>query len=151
MQKLSQCKQDVKCDLWLSKRFKNMCKSFAIQIWIIFECWPWLKPRVHLFDSKIMWEKESCCILVVFLQKWVISSVSAKCSIIDIGQDPYRSCGPEAFCKKFKMPTKFTGKHLRQGLSFDKATSFDWNFIKKEVLVQVFSCEFCEIFKNTVF
>ena len=23
------------------------------------------------------------------------------------------------------------------------------NFIKKEILAQVFSCEFCEIFKNT--
>ena len=25
------------------------------------------------------------------------------------------------------------------------------NFIKKETLAQVFSCEFCEIFKNTLF
>ena len=25
------------------------------------------------------------------------------------------------------------------------------NFIKKETLAQVFSCEFCEIFKNTYF
>ena len=25
------------------------------------------------------------------------------------------------------------------------------NFIKKETLAQVFSCEFCEIFKNTFF
>ena len=25
------------------------------------------------------------------------------------------------------------------------------NFIKKEILTQVFSCEFCEIFKNTFF
>ena len=25
------------------------------------------------------------------------------------------------------------------------------NFIKKETLVQVFSCDFCEIFKNTFF
>ena len=25
------------------------------------------------------------------------------------------------------------------------------NFIKKETLVKVFSCEFCEIFKNTFF
>ena len=25
------------------------------------------------------------------------------------------------------------------------------NFIKKETLVEVFSCEFCEIFKNTFF
>ena len=24
-----------------------------------------------------------------------------------------------------------------------------WNFIKKETLAQVFSCEFCKIFKNT--
>ena len=26
-----------------------------------------------------------------------------------------------------------------------------YNFIKKETLAQVFSCEFCEIFKNTFF
>ena len=26
-----------------------------------------------------------------------------------------------------------------------------WNFIKKEALVQVFSCEFCEISKTTIF
>ena len=26
-----------------------------------------------------------------------------------------------------------------------------FNFIKKETLAQVFSCEFCEIFKNTFF
>ena len=25
-----------------------------------------------------------------------------------------------------------------------------WNFIKKETLAQVFSCEFCEICKNTI-
>ena len=33
---------------------------------------------------------------------------------------------------------KFTGKHL-------------CNFLKKETLAQVFSCEFCEIFKNIFF
>ena len=26
-----------------------------------------------------------------------------------------------------------------------------WNFIKKETLAQVLSCEFCEIFQNTFF
>ena len=26
-----------------------------------------------------------------------------------------------------------------------------WNFIKKDSLAQVFSCEFCEIYKNTFF
>ena len=37
--------------------------------------------------------------------------------------------------------TKFTKKHLRQRLSFNKV-------IKKETLTQVFSCEFCKIFKS---
>ena len=39
--------------------------------------------------------------------------------------------------------TKFTGKHLRQRLFLIK--------LQKESLAQVFSCEFCEIFKNTFF
>ena len=38
--------------------------------------------------------------------------------------------------------TKFTGKHLCQSLFFNKV-------IKKETVAQVFSCEFCEISKNT--
>ena len=37
---------------------------------------------------------------------------------------------------------KFTGKHLCQSLFFNKVA---------ETLAQVFSCEFCEIFKNTFF
>ena len=41
--------------------------------------------------------------------------------------------------------TKFTGKHLRQSLFFN------YNFIKKETLAKVFSCEFCETSKNTFF
>ena len=41
---------------------------------------------------------------------------------------------------------KFTGKHLCQSLFFNKVA-----VIKKEVLAQVFSCDFCEISKNTFF
>ena len=40
---------------------------------------------------------------------------------------------------------KFTGKHLCQSLFFDKAA------VKEESLAQVFSCEFCEISKDTFF
>ena len=47
--------------------------------------------------------------------------------------------------------TKFTGKHLSQSLFFNKVAGGACNFIKKESLAQVFSCEFCEISKNTVF
>ena len=38
---------------------------------------------------------------------------------------------------------KFTGKHLCQSLFFNKVAGL--NFIKKETLEQVFSCEFYEI------
>ena len=44
--------------------------------------------------------------------------------------------------------TKFTGKRLCQSLFFIKKT---WNFIKKENLAQVFSCEFCQISLRTPF
>ena len=49
----------------------------------------------------------------------------------------------EVFCKKgvLKNFTNFTGKRLCQSLFF----------IKKEALAQVFSGEFCEIFKDTFF
>ena len=40
---------------------------------------------------------------------------------------------------------KVTGKRQYQSLFFNKAC----NFIKKETLAQVFSCEFCEISRNT--
>ena len=54
----------------------------------------------------------------------------------------------EVFCKKrcslrkgaLRNFAKFTGKHLCQSL-----------FFKKEAVAQVFSCEFCEISKNTFF
>ena len=47
---------------------------------------------------------------------------------------------------------KFTGKHLCEGLFLNKVTGLGpqtCNFIKKETLAPVFSCEFCKIYKNT--
>ena len=44
---------------------------------------------------------------------------------------------------------KFKGKHLCQSLFFNKVV--DLNFIKKETLEQVFSCEFYKISKKTFF
>ena len=46
---------------------------------------------------------------------------------------------------------KFTGKHLRQSLFFNKLVGAASNFIKKETLAQVFSCETYEISKNIFF
>ena len=59
-----------------------------------------------------------------------------------------RSSHSEVFCKRsvFKNFAKFTGKHQCQSLFFNKVAGR--NFIKKETLAQVFTCEFFEIFKN---
>ena len=57
------------------------------------------------------------------------------------------------FCRKgvLRNFVKFTGKHLCQSLFFNKVAGEGCNFIKKETLAQVFSCEFYEISKNTFF
>ena len=46
---------------------------------------------------------------------------------------------------------KFIGKHLYQSLFFKSCRPQPCNFIKKGTLAKVFSCKFCEIFKNTFF
>ena len=50
------------------------------------------------------------------------------------------------FCKK---ETVFL--EILQNLQESTCRSQAWNFIKKETLGQVFSCEFCEISKDTFF
>ena len=47
---------------------------------------------------------------------------------------------------------KFTGKHMCQGLFFNKVASLrPATLLKKKTPAEVFSCEFCEISKNTFF
>ena len=60
-----------------------------------------------------------------------------------------RSSRPEVFCEKgvLRNFAKFTRKHLCQRFFLKKSTAS--NLIKKETLAQVFSCDFCEISKNT--
>ena len=59
----------------------------------------------------------------------------------------------DVFCKKvaLRIFAKFTGKHLCQSLYFNKVAGLAYNFIKKETLAQMFSCEFYEISKNNFF
>ena len=81
-----------------------------------------------------------------------ISNVFIKKKTIS-GNVKYRSSRTEVFCKKdvLRNFAKFTGKHLCQRLFFNKVAGLACKFIKKESLAQVFSCEFCEISKNTFF
>ena len=51
----------------------------------------------------------------------------------------------------FRNFTKFTRKHLCQSLFFNKVASLRPATLFKKRLAQVFSCDFCEIFKDTIF
>ena len=51
---------------------------------------------------------------------------------------------------RFLNFSNFTDKHLYQSLFFNKIVDAAF-FIKKEILAQVFSCKFWEIFKNIFF
>ena len=65
---------------------------------------------------------------------------------INISRSSHQKCSiNKSVLRNF---TKFTGNHLCQSLFFNKVARA-CNFIKKETLAQVFSCEFCEILKNT--
>ena len=61
-------------------------------------------------------------------------------------QDEQQKQPPEVFCKKgvLRNFAKLTVKHLCLSLFFN-------NFIKKETLAQVFSCDFWDISRNTFF
>ena len=88
---------------------------------------------------------------------WAASNFSKSC-LQQISLSPFlttlpymwsRSSRQEVFCKKdvLRNFTKFTGKHLRQSLFFNKICGpKTCNFITKETLAQLFSCQFCEIF-----
>ena len=98
------------------------------------------------------------------MKKETLAQVSS-CEFCEISKDTFftehlcvavlnvRSSRPEVFCNKrvLRNVTNFTGKHLCKSLFFNKVSGLTCNFIKKETQAQVFSCESCEISKNTFF
>ena len=66
-------------------------------------------------------------------------------------QTLHKSSRPEMFCKNGVLEnfTKFTRKHLCQSLFLIRLQASGLQLYQKETLVQVFSCKYCEIFKNT--
>ena len=64
-----------------------------------------------------------------------------------------RSSNPEMFCKKgvLKNFENLTGNNCAEVSFLLKYRPEAQNFIKKETPTQVFSCEFCKIYKSTLF
>ena len=109
----------------------------------------WNNKNCHKF-----WSRHDF-VLQFFKKSYILKVFQLKNKIICFSgvQDLFkikikRSSLPEVFCKKgvLKDFAKFTGKHLCQSLFITAC-----NFIKKEALAQVFSCEFCKNSKNIFF
>ena len=82
--------------------------------------------------------------LIYFGETFVTLASSKSRNSDDIDRSSHQRCSiKKGVLKNF---TKFTGKHLCQ--SFRLKTC---NFIKKEALAQMFSCEFCKNFKDIFF
>ena len=98
-----------------------------------------LLKKIMFLDFKISVVKE----FGSYLPPWMLESFSW------MSWSSHRRCSMwKGVLRNF---TKFTGKQLFQGLFLSKVAGQVCKFIKKETLAQVFSCEFCEIFKNTFF
>ena len=85
-----------------------------------------------------------------FLRTPILKNI---CEWLLLTRASFRSSHLELFYQK-GVPRNFaklTGKHLCQSLLSVKLQAQACNFIKKETLAQVFSCEFCESFQNTFF
>ena len=85
-----------------------------------------------------------------------LSGLLGQCTIyfhLLISVSSARSSRPEVLCKKsvHKNFAKLTRKHLCLSVFLKKVERIACNFIKKETLLLVLSCEFCEIFMNTYF
>ena len=89
---------------------------------------------LHPLKTENLWFPD---IFRVYGKRPVVRSIHRRCSV------------RKGVLRNF---TNFTGKHLCQSLFFNEvATLRSAILLKKETLAQVFSCEFCEIPKNTLF
>ena len=112
----------------------------------------YIRKRFWLFQNwqdSSSWTSETSENVYLFV--FISSFVSFKyIYFFDVARN-HRSSGPEVLCKK-GVPrnfAKFTGKHMCQSLFFNKVGGLRLATSLKRDLAQVFSCEFCEVSKNT--
>ena len=104
---------------------RRYIQNIAICLYILLKCFPFLCTSSYF----TLIDENSVCLLL----------------------NKYRNSHQRCCIKKavFKSFAKFTEKHLCERLFFNKVAATAYNSIKKVTLLQVFSCEFCVIFKNT--
>ena len=104
----------------------------------------WLKA------TEIVHAKSLKAVLILGGFHLIMSFLGSIGSVMTGSRSSYRRCSVKKYV--LRNFAKFTRKHLCQSLFFNKVAGLrPVTFLKKETLAQVFSCEFCKIFKNTFF
>ena len=92
--------------------------------------------------------------LVIFI-KFPLTKIHKYIKIVTLNYHRTESVAQRCSVKKVFLETSQTSQeNTCAGDCFNKVAGLTpqaYNFIKKESLAQVFSCEFCEISKNTFF
>ena len=103
-------------------------KIVGLSLWL-----QWKSIMSQLFSGKF-----SQILHCDFLQNTSAEGVVKRCSV------------KKVFLKISQNPQENTWSRVSESPDL-KLQASAWNFISKKTLVQVFSCEFCEIFKNVLF
>ena len=83
------------------------------------------------------------------MEIWLRSPRDISCQL---GSHKYRSSCPKSFVKKvFLKVSPSWQENICAGVFFSKVGGQDCNIIKRKTPAQVFSCDFCKIFKNIYF
>ena len=122
---------------------KSICERLLLLIVIFSQENNHIQRCLDLPESKL--HKTLTCILLVHSPQ---TTFHRKIVYNFVWIHQGRSGCPEVFCKKglLRNIAKFTGKHLCQILFFNNVAGLRR---ERESLIQVFSCEFCEISKKT--
>ena len=134
----SPCKGCIKCltATKASGKYTKFVKFTHLVKWIIFS--DFTKTQVvdiSHFSALFLFAKEIFFKKLIFFW-WIKEAVAHTCSVKKL---------------LLEISQKFVEKHLCQSIFFNKVADAACNFIKKETLAQVFSCQFCEISKNSFF
>ena len=105
----------------------------------------WMLFQTNLSDAPLM--------KIISLEKITLRKIQlwTSISILGVYQNYWILINPEMFCKKGTLNLQNSQENLYARVSFFNKVAGPSQLYKKKNLTQVFSCEFCKIFKSIFF
>ena len=107
----------------------------------------------YKFRTKLFLSKNLFSFSTFISNKYYFKNTKVNCLsyLFGVSRMPRNSCS-KLFCKEIVLKTfsKFTGKHLRRSLFFNKVVG-PATLLKKRLRHRCFPVNFCEVFKNIFF